>query len=329
VARTTGSLCFKMEDFDTIYYFDKNYSYDSKSVELIVSNRRSLEGQLFIDRLLALLDVKAVQKAYPPKNNHDLRHLHKQVVSSSVPDHQKQAVIYYLLKDCRGTNDAATQFARRCYLPENYRLFIEGLWHLDHLELRRAVEYLTEPSLIPTFPDEILHVLTLSKLPKNDDRLAMGYYLTVSPPLAPSKVQQSFFDLLCRASVTEAFFFTRRYDDRQRKQFLEQLVVVVLKASPGPARGNIAMELINLPFDGKEEQWFENCLLNGQAKTLPGAKDTVLMRRLATRKTQDLIAGVESLSGKKVDGINWDDLRHTVDRHVPSIFAYDKIGESL
>ena len=80
--------------------------------------------------------ITVVQKAYPPKNNHDLRHLHKQVVSSSVPDHQKQAVMYYLLKDCRGTNDAATQFARRCYLPENYRLFIEGLWHLDHLELR-------------------------------------------------------------------------------------------------------------------------------------------------------------------------------------------------
>lgn len=69
------------------------------------------------------------------------------------------------------------------------------------------------------------------------------------------------------------------------------------------------MELINLPFDAKEEGWFEDVLLKGNAKTLKGARDTVMMRRLATRKLDGLSAELESLGGKKIDGLNWDDLK--------------------
>lgn len=69
------------------------------------------------------------------------------------------------------------------------------------------------------------------------------------------------------------------------------------------------MELVGLPLDEDEEQWFEHVLLHGNASTLPGAKDTVMMRRLATGRTGELNPELESLGGKKVDGLNWDDLR--------------------
>lgn len=276
---------------------------------------------------------------YPPKSNHDLRDLYNQVVSSTFPTHQKQALIYYILRDCRNPSDAATQFARRYYLPEKYKLFIDGLWYLDRLEFRvraflsyqsfvsnsdriqRALEYLTEPSLIPTFPDEILYVLTLTHLPKHDDSLAMSYYHTVSPPLASEKVQKAFFEVLCRASITEAFYFARKNDEIRRRRYLEQLVVFVHSSSAGQIRGERAMELVNLPFDEEEEKWFEDCLLHGAAKTLHGAKDTVLMRRLATGKLKDLSADVESLGGKKIDGLNWDDLRQSMSKHTQLMSA--------
>lgn len=45
-------------DFDNIFNFNKKYHYEAKVVELIVSNRRVLENQLFADRLLALLGIK-------------------------------------------------------------------------------------------------------------------------------------------------------------------------------------------------------------------------------------------------------------------------------
>ncbi|KAH8703240.1 nuclear pore complex assembly-domain-containing protein [Talaromyces proteolyticus] len=301
------------ESFEFTFQFEPNYAHDKKTLDRITANRRSLQNQLFIDRLLKLMGVKSVQEAYPPKTNHALRDLYEKVLASSFPDHQKQAVIYYLLRDCRGSNEALIQLTRECHLPEKYQLFIDGLWHLDRLEFRRALEYLTEPSLIPTFPDEILSVLTQQNLPKHDDSLAIAYYLTVSPPLASEKVQQSYFETLCRANITESFYFARKYDHDRRRQFLEQLVVFVHKTPAGQLRGSRAMELINLPFDELEESWFEECLLNGRAAALSGAKDTVLMRRLASGKMQDLPPSVESLGGRKIDGINWDDLRQSVD----------------
>jgi hypothetical protein len=212
-------------------------------------------------------------------------------------------------------------------LPEKYRLFIEGLWNLDRLEFRvrfpiaimtladmiqRAIEYLTEPSIIPTFPDEILYALTLSHLPKHDDGLVIAYYHTACPPLASEKVQRSFFETLCRASVTEAFYFTRKYDETRRCKYLELLIHFVLNTSAGQTRSNRAMELIGLPFDNKEEEWFEESLLRGRGRNWHGAKDTVMMRRLATGKISNLSTELESLGGKKVDGLNWDVLKQSM-----------------
>ncbi|KAL2816802.1 nuclear pore complex assembly-domain-containing protein [Aspergillus cavernicola] len=301
------------EEFDAIFHFNKNFTYDGKVIEQILSNRRALENQLFADRLLELLSVPAVTKLYPPISNSDLRSLIRHIVSSELEIHQKQSLIYYILKDCRSPNDAATQFARRCHLPEKYRLFIDGLWSLDRLEFKRAIEYLTEPSLIPTFPDEILYTLTLSHLPRHDDSLVMAYYLTVNPPLASGKAQRAFMETLCRASIAEAFYFTRKHNETLRLSYFTQLIEFVHRTDAGQIRSRRAMELIDLPFDDQEEEWFEDTLLRGNAKTLRGAKDTVMMRRLATGKLSELSTELESLGGKKIDGLNWDVLKQSME----------------
>lgn len=79
--------------------------------------------------------IKA-SRAYPPRSNQELRNLYKQIISSTSPNHHKQSLIYYILRDCRNAGDSAAQFARDCYLPEKYRLFIDGIWHLDRLDFR-------------------------------------------------------------------------------------------------------------------------------------------------------------------------------------------------
>jgi hypothetical protein len=47
------------EEFDAIFYFNKNFTYDGKVIEQILSNRRALDNRLFADRLLELLGVQA------------------------------------------------------------------------------------------------------------------------------------------------------------------------------------------------------------------------------------------------------------------------------
>lgn len=172
---------------------------------------------------------------------------------------------------------------------------------------QRALEYLTEPSLIPTFPDEILYALTSS--PKQDDSLAIAYYVTTSPPLASKKTLVAYFSTLCRTSVTEAFYFSRKRENGVRNELLVQLIKFVLSIKAGETRAKKAMDLINLPLNQVEEQWFEEYLLDGEGKHLHGAQDTVMMRRVATNRLENLDSGLGSLGGRRIEGLNWDDLK--------------------
>lgn len=112
--------------------------------------------------------------------------------------------------------------------------------------------------------------------------------------------------------MTEAFYFTRKYNEFQRRGFFEQLVEFVHKTPAGQTRSKRAMELVGLPLGEDEEEWFEEALLHGGARSFPGAKDTVMMRRLATGQLGGLGTELESLGGKKVDGLNWDTLRQSM-----------------
>ncbi|ODH49588.1 hypothetical protein GX48_04241 [Paracoccidioides brasiliensis] len=315
------------EDFDSTFSFKRDVSYDSKTYDQILSNRQVLENILFVDRLLKALQIDAASQVYPPKTNQAVRSLYSQIVASSSPNHHKQALIYYILRDFRnmGSGDVSLQFARQCYLPEKYRLFVEGLWHLDRLEFRRALEYLTSPSLLPTFPDEILYVLATLPPQKQDDSLATAYYLTVSPPLASPKALNAYFSLLCRTRITESFYFARKQDNALHRDLLEQLIIFVLSSKPGETRANRAMDLINLPFDQEEEKWFEECLLEGRAKHLQGVKDTVMMRRVATGQLENLSEDLEALGGRKIEGLNWDDLKKNL-RPVSSLAVVERLS---
>lgn len=56
------------EDFDVTFHFNRNFTYDKKLVDTINGNRRALENQLFIDRLLGLMGVKAGMKTVTTVN---------------------------------------------------------------------------------------------------------------------------------------------------------------------------------------------------------------------------------------------------------------------
>ena len=152
----------------------------------------------------------------------------------------------------------------------------------------------------------------LATVPKQDDSLALAYYLTVSPPLASPEVLNAYFVSLCRTRITEALYFSRKYEQQTRRSLLEQLITSVLKTEAGEHRAKRAMELVNLPVDAQEEEWFDECLLHGKAKHLPGAKDTVMMRRVATGRVDHLGIELEALGGRRLEGVNWDVLKRNL-----------------
>ena len=74
-------------------------------------------------------------KLYPPSSPEDLFRLHQRIVESNSPDHYKQSLIYYLLKDFRQSlKGRAAEFAQISYLPDTYRIFVDGLWFMDRLK---------------------------------------------------------------------------------------------------------------------------------------------------------------------------------------------------
>ena len=165
---------------------------------------------------------------------------------------------------------------------------------------------MTEPCLIPTFPEEILYALC--RHCQHDHTIPLQYYHTVSPPLSDPKVLEACFQCICKSSITEAFSFARAQTPSIHRRLFERMLIFVHGSSSGKLRSDRAVELISLPFDGEEQLWFEQFLLEGKGKSLFGAKDTVIMRYMAlgqNHKAQNISREVKE---RRIDNMNWASL---------------------
>lgn len=309
--------------FDNVFEKASKWTYDQNAVNTISRNRQNMDGILFFDRIWASLGLKQGTNAhnpgvffaaddvaavafYPPKSNQDLRKLFDTVAKASAPDHQKHAIIYYLVKDCKPISDNGEMFARKVYLPRKYKLLISGLHHLDQGQAKQALEPLTDPSLTPTFSDEIMY--TLLQNPKVDKSLAVAYYITVSPPLEDQKTLGAYFSLLCDTNIAHAYHFCQTRVNPERKSLFEKMILAALSAK-GDETLLRAETLIALPFTEMEVLWFEDFLLRGKGSSCHGAKDSVIMRRMGCGRDFADLPSLKRFRGQKIDGINWGVVR--------------------
>jgi len=216
------------------------------------------------------------------------------------------------------------------HLEKRFWTFIEGLWALDHLELRNAVENLTHPSIIPTFPDEILYTLLRGRdgigglnMQENadDDILALAYYNCVKPPLEDQRTRNEFAKYMAARNVTETYYWIRSRPEYEHKPLLEILIEQTLERSAWSSgveeeaytREDRALEFVSLPFSEEEEQFVEKFLTEGKGRNYQGANDTLLMRRIAMGRLAD-VASEAGTRGRKHDGLNWEMLKDGVKR---------------
>ncbi|KAI1171528.1 nuclear pore complex assembly-domain-containing protein [Nemania sp. FL0916] len=282
--------------FDWVFGPMNQFPYNRTVIVSIETSRRNLEGSLFIDRVLKAMNLGHVASNYPPKTEAALRQLHQHIADDkTLTLHHKLSIIYYLLLDIDGrSSDSRSQadvFAAQAAIPEQYQIFMKGLWLLDTRNFILALEHLTHPSLIPDFADDIITVLVRHAAKHHssntdgggaDYTLALAYYHTVQPSLRSPAALQALFDAVARASVVEAFEFARAHADTMRPQLFRRLIHVVLDPRPDEDVADRTFELASLPFDADEERWFRDYLEAGEGKRLKGAKDTIVMRRIAT-----------------------------------------------
>ncbi|KAL8684032.1 MAG: hypothetical protein Q9186_000062 [Xanthomendoza sp. 1 TL-2023] len=259
---------YNFRKFENIFASEPGFAYGEQTINKILKSRRLADKVLFIDRLLETLGIE--------------RH---------IPD-----------KD--GT---ASKFAQLVFLPERYRIFIKGVWLLDRGEFANALDHLTEPVLIPTFPEEILYILCTHPA-QHDGKLPLAYYYTVSPAITSPKVLEALFSKIALSSVTEAFFWSRKQCDPNRRKLFKQLIHTVLDGPEGEDRARRSVELIHLPFSKEEEAWFEALLTDGEGRDLHGAKDMLAVRAIATGKSRPTAEQGAGYGAQSDHAMDWSSL---------------------
>jgi hypothetical protein len=139
---------------------------------------------------------------------------------------------------------------------------------------------------VPDFADDI--VITLVQHASDGDYdLALSYFHTVQPILKSSKALELIFGAMAQTNVTEALLFSRTYPEYTRELLFRQ-----------------ANELAFLPFDSLEEAWFEEYLSTGEGRNLKKAKDTLLVRKIASDRFEEIRAQrTSSQWGPVLEGI--------------------------
>ncbi|TDZ60893.1 Protein ELYS [Colletotrichum trifolii] len=282
-------VMFDYTNFDHVFG-SQSFAYDRKSAQEIDTHRKSLDGALFIDRVLKALGLTKA-KTYPPKSENALRSLHQQLCEAVISTHHRLSIFYYILLDFDASQtraQASSKFATVSGVPKNYQIFMKGLWLLDHLQFEKALEYIAHPSLTTDFADEIMTAL-VRHAPEGDYTLPLSYFHTVQPILRTPEALEQLFNAMAKTSVTEAFHYSRTHSESVKAQLLRQLIASVLDAPASEETAARATELIGLPFDATDEKWFEEYLTEGDGKKLKTAKDTLLMRQLVTGRYSDAV----------------------------------------
>ena len=191
------------------------------------------------------------------------------------------------------------------------------------MNFETAVGQLTHPSIIPTFPDEIMLTLLNRRFYHGqkafDDVLPLAYYNCAKPPLVKEDVKTEFVKYMAGRNVTETFYWIRARPEYEHKPLLDILIEETLDRSAWSSsdeeytREEKAMEFVSLPFDDGEEAYVDHFLTEGKGRNFRGAGDTVMMRRIATGRLQQAVGDVAN-KGRKHDNVNWDLLKDGVKR---------------
>lgn len=290
--------------FEDVFGFEMEHIYDDDLINEIQLNRVSHE-RLFIDRLIVFLGIEKPSKCYPPESHVDLKSLHKAVVESESEDQDKLSVLYYILLDYEHADKSneLAKILKEFPLPQKYQILTKGLWFMDRKQFEYALHYIVHPSLNPSFTSEIMETLVNSS--GGDMTLPLAYYHTFQPQLSKEKGLKILFSAYAKASVIEAFYFSRKHNKHTQRDMFETLIATVIHDSTKSRKSARSMELVNLPFTPQETSWFEEYLTEGEGKDSEKAADILSMRLIATGNFSGFLS-LQVNKSRQTDGLDWN-----------------------
>lgn len=176
------------------------------------------------------------------------------------------------------------------------------------------------------FPEEVLLTL-LHHCSEENRTLPLAYFNTVQPPLSNPDLLDDFFAYLAQISITEAVYLARKQPEQEQKHLLQLLIHESLSGATGIERSDRGVELVDLPFTDEEEGIFEEFLLSGEGKGHHGARDAVMMRKIATGRLQEALEIGKGLKGRRIDDVSWDSVKEAISNGLgPRAELYRLVG---
>lgn len=93
------------------------------------------------------------------------------------------------------------------------------------------------------------------------------------------------FDAMTRMNATEALLYSRTHPHHTRELLFRRWAAVLVRGGgKGDAHSQMG-ELAFMPLDAEEESWLTEYLSTGEGRTVKKAKDLLLFRKVACRKS--------------------------------------------
>ncbi|KAG5358406.1 hypothetical protein CJU89_4966 [Yarrowia sp. B02] len=227
-------------------------------------DRKNMFDRLFEHNINAN-SLPQAQKLFPPSNINDLLKLVR-LIETDKPtetlqdDLQVECLIYYLLLDAN--KEAADSYAAVVLIPAGYTHFMNGCHALDRGDMQRAVDEITYPGSVSTFPDAVVQALNAEavaqKKRREGDELIVRYFDDNTPKCEAPESTNILIASLARLDPMAALTYIRALTSTAHKLAFECLVKACIEER---YLGGV-WRLGNLPFTKEEGELLHYALDN-------------------------------------------------------------------
>lgn len=178
---------------------------------------------------------------------------------------------------------------------------------MDRAQFKPALDYLCQPSLIPTFPEAVMEAL----LANQQHNLAVAYLNSMGMTFNMTALEDGlrmYFKTIADSSIANAYMFLQDQPLADKKDLFEMMIESALRTPLMSGKtGNIARtercaQLVDLPFSAEEQEWFEEFLVKGDGRNLQGATETVATKWIAIGKVNE----ARELTAGSKDDVKFD-----------------------
>lgn len=179
---------------------------------------------------------------------------------------------------------------------------------MDRTQFKPALDYLCQPSLIPTFPEAVMEALMANQ----QHSLAIAYLNTMGMTFNVTALEDGFrmyFQMIADSSIANAYVFLQNQPVIEKRELFEMMIESALRPpiksgkSGTIARTERCAQLVDLPLSAEEQEWFEEFLVKGEGRNLQGATETVATRWIAIGKIKE----ARELTAGSKDEIKFDE----------------------